>query len=70
VIVAAGQRHGIHVAHASGTADNPMSDAQIEGKFFANAEPVIGAERARRTSEWVAALDRQSDIGDLLALLA
>ena len=45
-IVAGGERHEVHVAHASGTADNPMSDAAIEAKFLANATPVIGAERA------------------------
>jgi 2-methylcitrate dehydratase PrpD len=69
-IIADGRRHGVHIAHASGTADNPMSNAQIEGKFLANAEPVIGAERAGRTSEWVAALDRQSDMSELFALVA
>ena len=34
-IVAGGRRHEAHVAHASGTADNPMSDAAIEAKFLA-----------------------------------
>ena len=44
-IVAGGKRHEVHIAHASGTAENPMSDAQIEAKFLANATPVIGAEQ-------------------------
>ena len=70
VIVAAGQRHEIHIAHASGTADNPMSDTQIEKKFIANAEPVIGAWCARRASAWIATLDRQSDMRELSALVA
>jgi 2-methylcitrate dehydratase PrpD len=68
-VVVGGQRHEVHIAHASGTADNPMSDTQIESKFFANADPVIGAERARRASDWVAALDRQSDMSELIALV-
>jgi hypothetical protein len=42
VIVAAGVRYRAFVEHASGTADNPMSDAALEAKFIANAEPVIG----------------------------
>jgi 2-methylcitrate dehydratase PrpD len=33
-ITASGRRHEVHVAHASGTADNPMSDAAIEPKFI------------------------------------
>jgi 2-methylcitrate dehydratase PrpD len=70
IVVAGGQRHEVHIAHASGTADNPMSDAQIEGKFLANAEPVIGAERARSTSNWIATLDQKSDMRELFALIA
>jgi 2-methylcitrate dehydratase PrpD len=69
-VVAGGQHHEVHIAHASGTADNPMSDAQIEGKFLANAEPMIGAERARRTSDWIAALDQKSDMRELFTLIA
>ena len=50
-ITAGGRRHDIHIAHASGTADNPMSDAAIEAKFMANAAPVIGREPAERARD-------------------
>ncbi len=69
-IVAGGQRHEVHIAHASGTAENPMSDAQIEAKYLANATPVIGAERAQRTVEWIAALEKRPDVRELIGLLA
>jgi len=69
-IFAGGRRHEVHIAHASGTAENPMSDAQIEAKFLANATPVIGAERAERTVEWVAAFENKPDVRELSALLA
>jgi 2-methylcitrate dehydratase PrpD len=69
VIIAGGKRHEAHIAHASGTAENPMSDAQIEAKFLANATPVIGAERARRTVEWIAGMERQPDLRGLIELL-
>jgi len=69
VIVAGGKRHEAHVAHASGTAENPMSDAQIETKFLANATPVIGADNAKRAAEWIAALEKQTDLRALIALL-
>jgi 2-methylcitrate dehydratase PrpD len=70
VIVAASARHEAHVAHASGTTDNPMSDAAIEAKFLANAAPAIGAGRARRASELVWSLDKIADVRELIALLA
>jgi 2-methylcitrate dehydratase PrpD len=69
-IIAAGRRHDIHIAHASGTAANPMSDAAIEAKFLANAAPVISADRAARAAALVWSLERQPDVGGLLGLLA
>ena len=63
-------RHEVHIAHASGTADNPMSDAAIEAKFLANAMPVIGRERAARAREFVRTLETQPDVRELIALLA
>ena len=69
-IVAGGRRHDAHVAHASGTADNPMSDAAIEAKFLANATPVIGAESAKRAAAQAWALDTLPDVRALIALLA
>ncbi len=64
------KRHDFHVAHASGTADNPMSDAAIEAKFTANATPVIGRERAERARDFVLALETRPDVAELAALLA
>jgi 2-methylcitrate dehydratase PrpD len=69
-VVAGGRRHEAHIAHASGTADNPMSDGAIEAKFLANAAPVIGAESARRAAGLVWELDNLPDLRALIALLA
>jgi hypothetical protein len=70
VIVAGGKRHEVHIPHAGGTAENPMSDAAIEAKFLANATPVIGAERAGRARDLVWALEKQPDVRELIGLLA
>jgi len=70
-IVTAGDiREEVHIPHASGTVDNPMSDAAIEAKFLANAVPVIGADRARRAADLVWSLEKLADARDLIALLA
>ena len=68
-IVAGGVLHEVHVPHASGTALNPMSNAAINAKFLANAEPVIGHTRAQRVCEMVWALEQLADMRDLIALL-
>jgi 2-methylcitrate dehydratase PrpD len=69
-VVAGGVRHDAHVAHASGTTDNPMSDAAIAEKFLANATPAIGETRARQASEHVWSLEKCVDVRELIALLA
>jgi 2-methylcitrate dehydratase PrpD len=69
-IVAGGKRYEVHIAHASGTADNPMSDAAVEAKFLANALPVIGRERAERARDFVSSLETRPNVAELAALLA
>jgi 2-methylcitrate dehydratase PrpD len=69
-IVVGDKRHEVHIAHATGTADSPMSDAAIEAKFLANAAPAIGAERARRAADCVWSLEKLPDMRALLVLLA
>jgi 2-methylcitrate dehydratase PrpD len=69
-IVAKGKRHEVHIPHASGTAGNPMSDTRIEAKFLANAEPAIGRDHAQRAVELAWSPEKQSDMRELIALLA
>jgi 2-methylcitrate dehydratase PrpD len=69
-IVTAGAQHDVHIAHASGTAANPMSNAAIEAKFLANATPAISADRAARAADYVWSLEKQANVGELLDLIA
>lgn len=53
----------IRVLHPKGEAQNPMSDADLERKFFANCEPVIGRSRCERLLEEVWRFDELTDVG-------
>jgi len=70
LIAAGGERIEARVAHASGTVENPMSDRAIKDKFMANAEPVIGAERARQLVAAAWSLDGLEDMRDVVRLCA
>lgn len=70
VVVVDGVRHRAFIEHATGTADNPMSEAALEAKFMANAEPVIGRDRAQQVRDLVQGLDRLADVGELIGLCA
>jgi 2-methylcitrate dehydratase PrpD len=63
-----GRRFDSPVAHASGTVDNPMSDAALERKFLGNAGSVVDAARAHAIAEHVWALEALPDVRDLVGL--
>lgn len=69
-ITDAGGRHEIHVARALGTAANPMDDSAVEGKFMANAAPVVGRARAEMIRDLAWRFDGLDDAARLLALCA
>jgi 2-methylcitrate dehydratase PrpD len=54
-----------HVAHAIGSLERPMSDAQLEEKFRELAERVLGPERTRRLIQLCWEADRLKDAGEL-----
>jgi hypothetical protein len=47
-----------------------MSEATLEAKFMANAEPVIGRDRTQRVRDLVQGLDRLADVRELIRLCA
>jgi 2-methylcitrate dehydratase PrpD len=55
----------VDVPHGKGTRDNPMTDEELEAKFRALVEPVIGKAGATRVIETVARLETVEDAGDL-----
>jgi 2-methylcitrate dehydratase PrpD len=66
-IVIGGQVFETKVEHATGTADNPMSDAAIEKKFLANA---VGAVDGVKAADIVASawrFDELEDVRDFIA---
>lgn len=65
-----GRRFDAPVAHASGTVENPMSDAALERKFLGNAGDILGPDRARRIADRVWALEALDDVRDLVILCA
>jgi len=53
-----------------GSSRNPMTNADLEGKFRHLASPVLGADRAERVVAMVRQLDAVPDVRSLTALLA
>jgi 2-methylcitrate dehydratase PrpD len=58
----------VFVEHAIGSLQRPMTDADLQGKFYGLSDPVLGADR---TSALIAAcwtLGKASDVRSLTAL--
>ena len=58
-----------HVEHATGTPENPMSDAVLEAKFSDLAGEVLGGDQADRLLAAVWALDEEPDVSDIAKLM-
>jgi 2-methylcitrate dehydratase PrpD len=56
------------VTAATGTPDNPISDAELQEKFADLVEPVLGGEAVRGLVRLVDRLEAQSDLGAILDL--
>jgi len=63
-----GSEHTERVVHATGTLHNPMSDTQIEEKFLALTQSVLGTSRAERMLETLGRLEIVEDMSDIVAL--
>lgn len=58
------------VDYPKGSIENPMSEDELHSKFESLAGPVIGPKRAASLAEQVMALEKVSDVSDLMKLTA
>ena len=49
---------------------NPLSDREIEEKFHALAEPIMGAERRKKLIEAIWSLEKQKSVTDLMEMMS
>ncbi len=63
-----GRRIEVNVDHAIGSLQNPLSDAQLEGKFNSLVLPVLGAAQARDITRACRELSSLADVRMLTAL--
>jgi 2-methylcitrate dehydratase PrpD len=70
VVAQSGATFETEIAHATGTVSNPMSDLALQQKFFANATPKIGADRAHEVVDKVSKLDTIENVGELIKICA
>jgi 2-methylcitrate dehydratase PrpD len=63
-----GQRVDVHVEHAIGSLQKPLSDAQLQAKFNALVVPVLGQERADDISRSCWELGTLADVRSLTRL--
>jgi 2-methylcitrate dehydratase PrpD len=64
-----GKKVSARVLDPKGEGENPMSDADLERKFAANCEPIIGKQRCDEVLKRVWSFDKARDAGELLRLL-
>lgn len=63
-----GRSYTEHVAHATGSPDNPVTDAQLDRKFRELAGSVLPKARVRRLLATLWQLEQVSDVGEIIRL--
>jgi 2-methylcitrate dehydratase PrpD len=63
-----GRRVEVHVEHAVGSLQRPMTDAQLDSKFSALVSPVLGAQKVGAIAEACRRLATLDDVRSLTAL--
>ena len=63
-----GRRVQVHVEHAIGSLQNPLTDAQLEAKFTQLVDPVLGAVRSQEITKACRQLSGMADVRRLTAL--
>jgi 2-methylcitrate dehydratase PrpD len=64
-----GRTVDVHVEHAIGSLQRPMTDAMLERKFHDLADPILGAERSHQIIQACWTLGKAPHLKNLLALL-
>jgi 2-methylcitrate dehydratase PrpD len=63
-----GRSHTERVAHATGSPDNPVTDAQLERKFRELAGSVLPKARVKRLLATLWRLEQVTDVGEIIKL--
>jgi 2-methylcitrate dehydratase PrpD len=63
-----GRRVEVHVEHAIGSLQRPLSDARLEEKFRSLVEPILGSARAGEITQQCWNLAQLADVSALTAL--
>jgi 2-methylcitrate dehydratase len=64
-----GKAHSVEIVDPLGHPDNPMQDQDIEEKFRAMVEPVLGPQQCRRSLDGLWTVRAAGDVGSLFAML-
>lgn len=70
ILLKDGGRQEKFIEHATGSAQNPMSDTQLEAKFKGLADGILPAERIERLIEFCWKLEQAPDAAELARLAA
>jgi 2-methylcitrate dehydratase PrpD len=65
-----GKKVSARVLDPKGEGENPMSDADLERKFTANCEPVMGKQRLAEVLKAVWDFENTRDVGKFMSLLS
>ena len=70
VTLASGARHEINIEHCAGSREQPLTDAQLDDKFRAQCDPVLGAGRSASALALLRRIETLDAVGECTAACA
>jgi hypothetical protein len=64
ITLVGGTRHEMSIAHCVGSQQQPMTDGQLDDKFRAQCEPVLGIGRSVAALDLLRRLETLENVGD------
>ena len=64
-----GQTHSIHIASATGSPSNPMTDSQLDEKFFALSNEILGEEKTLILLKLLKEINTAPNINQIMKIL-
>ncbi len=65
-----GRQKALHIVHCAGSRERGLTDAQLDGKFHQQSEPVLGSVRADQALALLRRIDALDTLGDLGACVS
>ena len=69
IVLTDGNTYSIHIPSATGSPSNPMTDSQLDNKFFALTNEILGEKKAVKLLQLLVKIESEPSINGIMKIL-